>query len=246
MTVTVSKETELALKALKTNRFDRVEYAPDSASAVKLVLEIIPPAALVGIPGSTSVRQLGLPKLLKERGNRIIDVTAPSDLPADQVLRQTLSTDVILASSNALTLDGKLVNIDMMGNRIMAMVFGPKKVVLVIGTNKLVRDVDEAIKRIKNVIAPYHAATKGARTPCAVKGECTDCNSPDRICGITTIIERKPIMTEMNIIVVGEDLGLGWDPAWSKERQDRITAVYRETRRGFSGAAAGIPRAPKG
>ncbi|MBA7645636.1 hypothetical protein ES703_53394 [subsurface metagenome] len=114
------------------------------------------------------------------------------------------------------------------------MIFGPKRVILVIGMNKVVHNVDEAVDRIKNVIAPYHAMSIGRKTPCAVDGHCTDCKSPDRICNVTTIIEKKPSSTDIAIILVGEDLGLGWDPVWPKERRERIASVYRETRKSYA------------
>lgn len=121
------------------------------------------------------------------------------------------------------------------------MIFGPKRVILIVGMNKVVRDADEAVDRIKNVIAPYHAMTKRSKTPCAIELRCTDCASPERLCNITTIIEKKPRLIDMAIVLVGEDLGLGWDPGWTKERKEKIASVYRETRRGFALAAPIIP-----
>lgn len=232
MAVAIDKDIAKLVKALKSNRFDRVEYAPDGESAVKIVLDIVPTGATVGMAGSTSIRQLGLAGRLRERGNSVLDITAPSQTPMLQVQKQSVSCDVLLTSTNAVTLDGKLVNIDGTGNRVAGMIFGPGQVIFIVGANKIVNNLDEAIDRIKNVIAPYHSKTKGGRTPCVTLGKCTDCNSPDRICNITTIIEKKPTSTPMTIIIVGEDLGLGWDPSWPEERKERIASVYRETRKG--------------
>ncbi len=230
------KDIEKLVKSLKANNFDPVEFVENAETAVKMVLDMIPLDATVGMPGSTSVRQLGLNDRLRTRGTKVLDITSPGNTPAEELMRQILSADVVLTSSNAITLDGKLVNIDATGNRVAAMIFGPKKVILLLGTNKLVRDVNEATDRIKNVIAPYHSATRKGKTPCTVKGVCTDCGAPDRICNVTTIIEKKPWNTSIAIIIVGEDLGLGWSPEWQQERKDRIAAVYRETRSKFAQA----------
>ncbi|MBI2527515.1 MAG: lactate utilization protein [Candidatus Rokubacteria bacterium] len=228
-----AKNVETLIETLKGNRFSPVEFVGDRGAAADLVLGMIPLEATVGAPGSTTVRQLGIVARLRERGTAVVDPLVPSDLPVEEVHRQSLRADVLLASSNALTLDGKLVNIDGVGNRVGGMIFGPRKVILVIGTNKIVRDVNEALDRIKNVIAPYHARTKGRRTPCATKGYCTDCRSPERMCNVTTIIEKKPRLTDVAIVLVGEDLGLAWQPDWPEARRERIAAAYRETRIGY-------------
>jgi len=232
MALVINKDIESVVKSLKANRFEPVEFVEKADTATTLVLDMIPLEATVRVAGSTSVRQIGLAAQLKRRGTTVIDAVQPSELPIDE--RRRLPSDILLASSNAVTLDGKLVNIDGVGNRMASMIFGPKRVILVIGMNKIVHDVDEAIDRIKNVIAPYHAMSLGRKTPCAVDGCCTDCKSPDRICNVTTIIEKKPSSTDIAIVLVGEDLGLGWDPDWPKERKERIASVYRETRKGYS------------
>lgn len=241
MTVGTKKDVETVVKALKANRFDPVEYVETADAATELVLDMIPKVALVGVASSTSIRQTSLPTRLRQRGTEVIDITAPSETPALELMRQTLRSDVLLVSSNSVTLDGKLVNIDGTGNRIGAMVFGPKRVIFIIGTNKIVKDIHEAVNRIKNVIAPYHAKIEGLKTPCAVSLRCTDCKSPERICNVTNIIEKKPTDTDVAIVLVGEDMGLGWHPDWDKERQERIARIYRETRKGFSSAIQSTP-----
>ena len=224
------KDIETVLKSLKENGFDPVEFIEGASTATQCVLDMIPVNVTVGVPGSTTIRQLGLVTQLRARGTRVIDTGKRSRLSIDKIARRTLRSDILLASSNAVTLDGKLVNSDAMGNRVAAMVFGPRRVILLVGMNKIVRDVDEAIDRIKNIIAPYHSETKGKKTPCATDGRCTDCNSPERICRVTTIIEKKPRFTDIAIVIVGEDLGLGWDPNWSNERREKIASAYREGR----------------
>jgi len=89
-----------------------------------------------------------------------------------------------------------------------------------------VKDLDEAIYRIKNVIAPTHAKRKEQKTPCAITGKCNNCDSPDRICNVTIVLEKKPAHTDLSIIIVNEDLGLGWNPAWDEKRISQIRADY--------------------
>jgi aryl carrier-like protein len=222
----VGKDIETVVKSLKVNHFDPVEFAEDANTATKIVLEMIPPEATVKFAGSISIRQIGLVDQLRKRGTKDINGTVPSKVTIDEW--RPLLSDIMLCSSNAVTLDGKLVNIDGVGNRVATMIFGPKKVILVIGMNKIVHDTSEATNRIKNVIAPYHARAMGRKTPCVTTGYCTDCKSPERICNVTTIIEKKPSLTDIAIVLVGEDLGLGWDPDWPEERKERIISVYRE------------------
>ena len=218
------QDIKTVIEALKANRFETVELVEDVDAAVKTVLEMIPPEARVGTGGSMTVNQLGLREQLIERGN--IQPFRPGQVPPDEIRR--MQSDIFLTSSNAVTLDGKLVNIDATGNRVSQMIYGPKRVILVIGQNKIVSNADEAIKRIKYVIAPYHGMTMGIQAPCAVDGKCSDCKSPGRICNIITIIEKKPRMTDITIVLVAQDLGLGWDPDWPLERRERITSAYKD------------------
>ncbi len=232
MAAAMGKDIKTVVESLKANRFDPVEFVEEADTAKKIVLDMIPLEATLGFAGSTSVSQIGLLEQLKMRGTKGLDFTELGKLPFDEMMKRLEEmmrrrSDILLASSNAVTLDGKLVNIDGTGNRVSNMIFGPKSVILVIGVNKIVRDINEAIDRIKNVIAPYHAMALGRKTPCATTGRCTDCESPERICNVTTIIEKKPSLTDIAVVLVGEDLGLGWDPNWPKKRKERIASVYR-------------------
>ena len=128
-----------------------------------------------------------------------------------------------------------MVNVDAQGNRVAGMFWGHPLSILVVGRNKIVANLDEALNRIRTVIAPRHfyirTALLGGRrreTPCVATGECSDCRSMDRGCNIFTIIEGKPSRTEIHVIVVNRDLGLGWDPSWPKERIDRILSEYKK------------------
>ncbi len=211
MTEINQQEVQTLIKSLKSNRFDPVEYVEKATDAAKMVLDMIPPEAKVGMGGSTSLMQLGVIEVLMERG---------------QLTRSR--PEIYLTGSNAITLDGKLVNTDMTGNRVTSMIFGPKQVIVIVGLNKLVKDVPAALDRIKSVIAPNIARNAGLKTPCAVEGKCTDCKSPMRVCTVTTIIEAKPRMTQISIILIGEDMGLGWNPDWKEDRKDNILSVFKE------------------
>lgn len=182
-------------------------YVPDRAQALVKVLELIPADARVGFGGSMTLEEIGVIKALQERGNELI--TKPHARGAERIAqrRQALLSDVFLTSTNAVTLDGILVNVDALGNRVGAMAFGPRQTVMVFGVNKIVADLEAALHRAQAIASPINAKRLNRTTPCTVTGECSDCNSPDRICNITTIIERRPLETEFAIVVVGEALG---------------------------------------
>lgn len=221
MTAVDSQNIKTVIKSLKANRFNTVEYVENAEAAVKAVFDILPPKAVVEMGGTMTMRQIGIRDILVAKG--YLKPMQPG-LPIDNMRR---NGDILLSSCNAVTLDGKLVNIDGTGNRVAKMIFGPAKVILIIGQNKIVRDADVAIDRIKTVLAPYHGMTMGIQAPCAKDGKCHNCESPGRICNITTIIEKQPRLTEFAIFIVGQDLGLGWDPNWPKERIEGITEGYR-------------------
>ena len=196
---------EKTFDSLKKNHFD-VEYAEKAEDVADIILRLIPEDASLEMAGSISVDQIGVKKLLIDRGNKGL---VPDQEGFDPFAVNKTRRDVLLVSTNAVTLDGKLVNVDGMGNRVTGMVYGPAQTILVVGRNKIVKDVDEALDRVQNVIAPYHAKNMGVPTPCAKTGKCEDCNSPGRICNITTVIMKKPPGIDFTIILVNEDLGPG-------------------------------------
>lgn len=222
------------LKNLRANNFV-VHSARSSEDAKKIILRMISKDAVVGVGDSATIRQIGILKELEKRETKVLNpfsrkLTTDS---SKREMRHRLSKeifmcDVLITGTNAITTDGKLVNIDAVGNRVAAMIFGPKKVIIVVGRNKIVKDVKEALRRIKNVIAPYHAKTKNFATPCAQAGECSDCSSNRRICSVTTIMEKRPWRTDITIVLIDEDLGLSWDEKWSTERIARIKSNYKK------------------
>ena len=227
-------ELQETLKNLRANGFD-ARIAKNRAEAKELLLSAISKGAVVGAGDSATVRQLGIIEDLEKLGFQVLNpftrelTTDPAKTAIrDSISRQLFSCDVIIAGTNAVTTDGKLVNIDAVGNRVASMIFGPRKVFIIAGRNKIVRNVGEALHRIKNVIAPFHARTKKFATPCAQTGKCSDCSAPQRICNVTTITERRPWRTDISIIVVDEDMGLGWDENWTEERIQKIKSEYEK------------------
>ena len=181
------------IEGLKRRGFEAVGVAT-KAEALKLVMAEAEKAESVGWGGSESVKEIGAREAIAASGKEIRD-------------HQT-SMDLFLLSANALTSDGVIVNIDGTGNRIAASIFGPKRVVYVIGRNKVVNGgVLEAIARAKRCACPPNCRRLNKRTPCAESGVCADCTSPDRICKVTAIFDRAPTRTPTLAILVDEDLG---------------------------------------
>jgi len=235
-------EVEQTLNSLKANRFE-ARFAESGIAAKEFILSSIPEDAVVGAGDSATIRQIGVIEELERKGVRVLNaftkeltMDATKTELRDNISRQLFSCDILLAGTNAVTMDGKLVNIDAVGNRVASMIFGPRKTFIVVGRNKIVKNIDEALNRIKNVIAPFHAKTKQFATPCAQTGKCSDCNSPKRICSVVTIMEKKPWRTDISVILVNEDLGLGWNEAWSKERIEKIKLNYEKVTWVFASA----------
>lgn len=230
------EETAITLKSLTANGFD-ARLAQTRLEAKEIMLEMIPRNTLVGVADSVTLRQIGILEALEQRGNEIINPFVPemtAGIEKDPVkrrefinmIRKTFGSDVFVTGSNTVTMDGNIVNIDRNGNRVAGIVYAAPKVILAIGRNKIVEDVNAAIDRIKNVLAPEHAKQKGYKTPCAEKGRCYDCDSRDRLCNITLILEKKPLNTDISVVLINEDLGLGWDPEWDETRIAGIRDDY--------------------
>jgi hypothetical protein len=184
--------------------------AHNAAEAKSLVLDLIPAGLPVGVGGSVTIRQMDLIETLRQRGHEVFDhwEAGLSLEQSKEVKLRQVGAPVFLASANAVTQDGKLVNIDNTGNRVAAMIFGPNQVIVVAGRNKIVDGLDEALLRIKMHVAPLNAKRRMDKTPCAKTGECQDCHSPDRTCRVTTILERKTRgVGTFSVIIVDEDMG---------------------------------------
>lgn len=201
---------EKAVEGLKKNGFDAL-YCQSSEEVFHYILNEAQHAKSVGFGGSLSIADLKLTDKLKGMGKEILNHGLPGLTPEEKlaITRRQLTCDLFLTASNAVTISGVLVNIDGNGNRAASMFFGPQKVIVVAGRNKLVDGgVEDAIKRIKTYAAPPNSKRLDLSTPCAATGFCSDCNSPQRICRVTTIIEKKPRNTDIRVLVVNEDMGL--------------------------------------
>jgi hypothetical protein len=198
-----------AVDSLAKNGFGAV-YCATQQEAFDCIVQEAADAASVGFGGSMSIVGLGVEQRLREQGKEILNHADPA-LSRDArigIMRRQLTCDLFLSGTNALTLSGELVNIDATGNRVAAMFFGPRKVIVVAGRNKLVDgSPHDAVRRVKNRATPPNAKRLNFKTPCAVSGFCCDCNSPDRLCRVTTIIDRKPRLTDVMVLVVNADLG---------------------------------------
>lgn len=224
------------LASLERNGFS-VSYCSKVAEARDRVLELIPKGSTVGIGDSVSVRQLGVIEELERNGRVVVnpfrrDISEAinrgevSEHQIARIDRLALCCECFLTGSNIVTEDGKLLNVDGAGNRVVGQVFGPEKVVLVVGANKIVCNLDEGIQRLKTVVGPVHARMKERNTPCVLTGECSECNSPERICNVICVLMRSPTMTEIHVVMVGQDLGLGWDRTWDTQRIAKIRMEY--------------------
>ncbi|RII28734.1 MAG: lactate utilization protein C [Geobacter sp.] len=207
---THQQKCEKAVESLGKNGFTAL-YCPTADSAREYILKEAASAQAIGFGGSLSVVDLQVIEALRSQGKELLIHNVPGLSSEERlaILRRQLTCDLFLTGSNAVTLSGSLVNIDGVGNRAASMFFGPRQVIVVVGRNKLVDgDINDAIKRVKNWASPPNAKRLNYNTPCAKTGFCSDCNSPDRICRVTTIIDRKPRLTDMRVLVVNEELGL--------------------------------------
>jgi len=225
----MNEEIAQTIKSLKMRHINSI-YAADREEAQTKILELIPQQAVVGIGDSTTMRQLNLIDALQKRGTTVL---LGSFSPEPE--KEPSPADTFLTGTNALTTDGRLVNVDGLGNRVAGMFYGHELSIVIVGKNKIVENLDEAFHRVRKIIAPNHIRIRseelGGRkrhTPCVATGECTDCLAPDRSCNIFTIIEAKPNGTNLNVVIVDEDLGLGWDPSWPQERITSIRDDYKK------------------
>jgi len=197
------------IKQLEKRRMEGT-YAPNAAQAADEIVAMIPKGATVYRCGSLTTGAIGLwERLSKVSGVQVIDPYQPGLAPAEafELRRKGLTADFMIASSNAITLDGRLVNLDATGNRVAAMCFGPKKVILVVGMNKVAPDLDTAMARVKHYAAPVNTIRLGFDNPCKETGLCSDCKSPQRLCNLWSIIEGHMIKDRIHVKLVGENLG---------------------------------------
>lgn len=203
---------ETVKDSLEKNNFE-VHIAQSAAAAKDIALgKIIPGLEIKSVSwgGSMSFVGTGLFHALKDAPDLEVINTFDKSLPMEEMLelrRQSLMVDLFITGTNAVTEAGQLVNLDMIGNRVAAMMWGPKNVLLIIGRNKICPDLEDAMYRVKNYAAPVNTMNLDKKTPCRKTGVCHDCNSPDRICNYWSIIEKCFSKGRIKIILVNEDMG---------------------------------------
>jgi hypothetical protein len=204
------------IEKLRTNNIPAL-YVENRMQAFEVVMSMIPAGSIVGFGDSVTIRQIGLIDALEKGGYKFLNPWQHGISIEENIKRkkQALTSDIFITGTNALTLDGKIVNVDAVGNRVAAMLFGPDKVIIVVGINKIVENLEKALERIRKTAAPLNVKRHpqfDPIPPCSLTGICTDCSSAWRICNKTVIIERqldnnkyKPVIT---MVLVGEELGL--------------------------------------
>lgn len=197
------------VKSLKQRHFDAYYYTTPEETIEK-ILELIPKEDVVSWGGSQTLSELNIQETLREKGYEVIDRDlAKTPEERMDLMRKALLCDTYLTSSNAISEDGQLFNIDGNGNRVAAMCFGPKSVIVIAGMNKIVKSAEDAYTRARTIAAPANVQRfDGCKTPCYINGDCSDCKSPESICAYMVATRISRPANKIKVILVGEDLGM--------------------------------------
>lgn len=183
-------------------------YCATCEEAVQKALELMPAGSSIGWGGSMTLSETGLMDAIRSADYQLIDrETAKTSEEQRKLYGEICCADYFLMSTNAITLDGEMVNIDGRGNRVAFLCYGPQNVLILTGMNKVTSDVEAAIKRVKDVASPPNTVRLNRNTPCAVTGRCADCLSPDCICSQTVITRRSGTPGRIKVILIGQELG---------------------------------------
>jgi hypothetical protein len=186
----------------------QADFTNTAEESIMLAVEMAKNFKSIGFGGSSTTRRLGLPDMLERQGKIIFDHWNPPPDTTDYDVRLKQGRcDCFICSANAITETGEIINVDGVGNRTNAMTFGCPNVLIIAGINKITRDLESGLRRIKEVAAPMRAKSLNMDTPCAHTGLCTDCHSPQRICRITTILHQQPMMTSIRVLIFNEEAG---------------------------------------
>ena len=192
----------LEARNIQAHIFDTID------EACRVVVEQIPIGSSVGIGNSQTIKTSHLVELLEEKGCIIYDKTRAKDArQSREIILKALSSDYYLMSSNAISLEGHIVNIDHTGNRVSALLYGPKKVIIVLGTNKIANTLEDAILRARNIAAIKNARRAGLNPPCVRLGRCVDCRSEDRVCNSLVILAGQVEKDRVSVCIVKQELG---------------------------------------
>lgn len=185
-----------------------VEYFETLEEVKSYILNTIPIECTVGIGHSITLQKINITNSLLERGNIVYDKELAKDKEECKILKKkALITDWYITGSNAISIDGRIVNVDHSGNRVAAITFGPDKVIIVVGRNKIVGTMDEAIERVKNISCPLNSKRAGFNPPCVTLNRCVDCVSRERVCNSLSIIEGQADGNRMKLLIVNEECG---------------------------------------
>ncbi|MEW8996031.1 lactate utilization protein [Clostridium sp.] len=204
----MEKQIERTIKNLKKRNMEGF-FVKDKSELMMILKGLIDEKSTVGVGDSMTLFETGVIDFLR-KGNYVFLDKYRDDIISEEkkeIYLQNFSANTFMCSTNALTEDGELYNIDGNGSRVAPMLYGPKQVILVTGINKIVKDIDEAEKRVRNYAAPIDAKRLNKDTPCTTLGYCVDCKSPNRICNDFTIIRGQFIKNRIKVIIVGEQLG---------------------------------------
>ncbi|WP_461644271.1 lactate utilization protein [Labilibaculum euxinus] len=202
------EKIEQLIKSLKKNRIEGIYFSSET-DLINFVIDNLKPGITVGIGDSLTIEQLGLFDYLRQSSIRFLDKYQPDITKEErsQLYRDNFSADIFLSGINAITLEGKIFNLDGNGSRVAPIIYGPKRVFLVCGTNKIVQNDEEAISRIKNIAAPIDAKRLNKKTPCTKTGICMDCKSVDKICNYYTIIQGQFDKERIKVLLINGKYG---------------------------------------
>ena len=201
------KRAQVLIQNLKSRHFEAY-YCPDKASALEKAMELIPADATVSWGGALSAEQIGLIDAVRENYSVIDRATGKTPEDFTALMKKGLTADVFLTGANAISMDGQMVNIDGTGNRVAAIVYGPDKVLVIAGMNKVCDTIEEAVQRARNVAAPMNKQRFPNQTPCEVTGKCGDCKAEGCICNQILITRHCRPVGRIQFILVGEALGM--------------------------------------
>jgi hypothetical protein len=203
-----AKKIEETLNSLRRNNMEGL-YVENREAALGEILQRIPPNATVSHGGSYTLQELGIREILSNGPYRYLRrEIATNEKEEYDIHLKAFSSDVYVTSINAITTAGELIALDGFGNRVACLLYGPRKVVVVAGKNKIVNTLDDGIRRIREHVAPIHVKRRGWDLPCAKTGTCVDCRDPKRICNKLAILHYERDRERTTVILVGEDLGI--------------------------------------
>lgn len=200
-------ELDKLISNFKLRNID-VAYFENLKDVKEKVLSLVSKEASVGIGHSATLQELNITNELIHRGNIVYDKELAKDKEeCKEIKKKALLTDWYITGSNAISKDGRIINVDHSGNRVAAINFGPNNVIIVVGVNKIVETWEDGIKRVKNIACPLNAKRAGYNPPCVALNKCVDCTSSERVCNSLSIIEGQSIKNRIRIFIINENIG---------------------------------------